>query len=77
MPTYTVPAKAMWRSKTLWFNLVMFAALLLEAATTANLPFVDSEWFVFFVLAVNAVLRVLTAQPLSVHAGDLTTVEHP
>jgi hypothetical protein len=71
----TIFSKAIWESKTLWFNALALAALALDSATAANLPFIGSEWFAFAVIMVNALLRFLTTIPVTVQGGDPVDVE--
>ena len=53
--------KAWWRSRTLWFNLVAGAALLLQAQFGFVL---DPEAQATILAGVNLVLRLITGEPV-------------
>jgi hypothetical protein len=60
------PAKPLWKSKTLWTNLlVALAAMLVELSAVPDLG-VDPKWVIVALAVVNAGLRLLTTQPVAV-----------
>lgn len=67
----TACPKCWWKSRTLWFNAACAALLALEAATGVIQPYVPVN--VYLVMAavlpvVNAILRVITTQALTIKA---------
>ncbi|HQO29573.1 MAG TPA: hypothetical protein PKY22_08625 [Accumulibacter sp.] len=60
--------KPFWKSKVLWFNLLAAGLTALEANFNLLQPIVPVDVYgtgVVVVSVVNAVLRILTAQPLT------------
>jgi membrane protein YqaA with SNARE-associated domain len=64
-----VTSKAVWQSKTMGVNALALVLLVLDSATAASLPGVSSEWFVFAVIVANALLRFVSATPVTM-AGE-------
>lgn len=65
--TETAKSKIWWHSKTMLFNLVVFAASLATAATPALEKCLSQDSYAVLVSAValiNAVLRLVTKEPI-------------
>lgn len=64
--------KAWWKSKTIWFNLIMAVLSSLEATFHLLQPIFGSSLYgvgAVFVAVVNAGLRVVTSQPIFVRSN--------
>lgn len=60
-------AKSWWRSRVLWFNALVAALAALEASAGVLQPYLPGDVYAWGLAALtigNAVLRVVTTQPL-------------
>lgn len=65
--------KPWYTSKTLWVNLVAAALMALEAGTSLLKPYMTDTFWVAMAVGlpiVNAVLRIITTQALSLGKSD-------
>lgn len=61
-----VPAKAIWKSKTFWFNLVGLVILAAEYLQTIELGEPAMQALGLVLVIGNGILRILTKQPVSI-----------
>lgn len=68
--------KSMWKSKTVWFNLVALLPMVFDAVASSTAlfqPIVPEKWWPVFLAVVtvgNLILRKVTSQPLGTPAKD-------
>lgn len=65
--------KAWYQSKTLWVNIIVAALAALEAGTGVLQPFLPANFYALVAVGlpvINAVLRIVTAQGLSLRKPD-------
>ena len=65
--------KAWYQSKTLWVNIIVAALAALEAGTRVLQPFLPANFYALVAVGlpvINAVLRIVTAQGLSLRKPD-------
>lgn len=61
--------KSWWKSKTLWFNMIVAVLATLEATTGLLQPFLPGHWYAAVAIGlpvVNVILRVITTQGIKV-----------
>lgn len=69
-----VLSKSLFASKTFWVNTISILLTVIEALTTANIPFISSKFFYLLVFILNIMLRYITNEPVTLKGNEIVQI---